>query len=88
MHSRLALVSYSLATLAGICLISGLTIMANERGIQSVCGKTGRSIVNDRLFVRHEAQTSYCRRSPNKRLVIVWRFSVYCYVVKGRGKAT
>lgn len=33
MDDRLALVSYSLATLAGICFISGLAIMAGERGL-------------------------------------------------------
>jgi hypothetical protein len=33
MDDRLALVSYSLATLAGICFISGLVILAGERGL-------------------------------------------------------
>lgn len=33
MHDRIALVSYSFATLAGICLISGLAILASERGM-------------------------------------------------------
>lgn len=33
MDDRLALVSYSLATLAGICFISGLAILASERGL-------------------------------------------------------
>lgn len=34
MHdNRLALVSYSLATLAGICFISGLAILVSERGM-------------------------------------------------------
>lgn len=33
MTDRLALVSYSLATIAGICFISGLAILASERGM-------------------------------------------------------
>lgn len=33
MNDRLALVSYGLATLAGICFISGLAILASERGM-------------------------------------------------------
>ena len=33
MNGRLALVSYSLATLAGICFVSGLAILASERGM-------------------------------------------------------
>ena len=33
MDDRLALVSYSLAALAGICFISGLAILASERGL-------------------------------------------------------
>ena len=33
MHDRLALVSYSLATVAGICFISGLALIASERGL-------------------------------------------------------
>lgn len=33
MNGRLALVSYTLVTLAGICLVSGLTILASERGM-------------------------------------------------------
>lgn len=33
MKNSLAVVSYSLATLAGICFISGLAIMASERGM-------------------------------------------------------
>jgi hypothetical protein len=33
MRDRNALVSYGFATLAGICFISGLAILANERGI-------------------------------------------------------
>lgn len=33
MENRLAVVSYSLATLAGICFISGLAILASERGM-------------------------------------------------------
>lgn len=33
MKDRLSLVSYSLATLAGICFISGLAIIASERGV-------------------------------------------------------
>lgn len=33
MHDRLALVSYGFATLAGICFISGLAILASERGM-------------------------------------------------------
>lgn len=32
MNNRLALVSYSLATLAGACLVSGLAILASEKG--------------------------------------------------------
>ena len=33
MKDRIALVSYGFATLAGICFISGLAILASERGI-------------------------------------------------------
>lgn len=33
MQDRLAIVSYSFATLAGICFISGLIIIASERGL-------------------------------------------------------
>lgn len=33
MTNRVALVSYSLAALAGICFISGLAILASERGM-------------------------------------------------------
>ena len=33
MDDGLAFVSYSLATLAGICFISGLVILASERGL-------------------------------------------------------
>lgn len=33
MTDRLAFVSYSLATLAGICFISGLALIASERGM-------------------------------------------------------
>lgn len=33
MNSRLALVSYGLVTLAGICFVSGLAILASERGM-------------------------------------------------------
>lgn len=33
MNDRLALVSYSLVTLAGICFVSGLAILASERGM-------------------------------------------------------
>jgi hypothetical protein len=33
MKDRLSLVSYGLATLAGICFISGLAIIASERGM-------------------------------------------------------
>lgn len=33
MYDRLAFVSYGLATLAGICFISGLAIIASERGM-------------------------------------------------------
>ena len=33
MNDRVALVSYSLATLAGICFISGLALLASERGM-------------------------------------------------------
>lgn len=33
MNDRLALVSYSLATIAGICFISGLALLASERGM-------------------------------------------------------
>ena len=33
MNDRLALVSYSLATLAGICFFSGLAILSSERGM-------------------------------------------------------
>ena len=32
MNDKLAVVSYSLVTLAGICFISGLAILASERG--------------------------------------------------------
>jgi hypothetical protein len=30
MKNRLSLISYSLATLAGICFVSGLVILSNE----------------------------------------------------------
>ena len=33
MKDRIALVSYSFATLAGICFVSGLAILASERGM-------------------------------------------------------
>lgn len=33
MKDRLSLVSYGLATLASICFISGLAIIASERGM-------------------------------------------------------
>ncbi len=33
MDKKIALVSYSLATIAGICFVSGLTILAGERGL-------------------------------------------------------
>jgi hypothetical protein len=33
MTDRLAFVSYSLATIAGVCFISGLAILASERGM-------------------------------------------------------
>ena len=33
MTNRLAFVSYGLATLAGICFVSGLAILASERGM-------------------------------------------------------
>jgi hypothetical protein len=33
MSRKLAVISYSLVTLAGICLVSGLTILASERGM-------------------------------------------------------
>ena len=33
MDNKLTLVSYSLATIAGICLVSGLAILAGERGL-------------------------------------------------------
>jgi hypothetical protein len=33
MKDKIAVVSYSLATLAGICFISGLAILASERGM-------------------------------------------------------
>lgn len=33
MRDRVAIVSYGLATLAGICFISGLAILASERGM-------------------------------------------------------
>lgn len=33
MQDRLTIVSYSFATLAGICFISGFIILANERGL-------------------------------------------------------
>lgn len=32
MNKQVTLVSYSLATIAGICFVSGLTILASERG--------------------------------------------------------
>ena len=31
--NRLALVSYSFATLAGVCFISGLALLVSERGM-------------------------------------------------------
>lgn len=33
MYDRLTLVSYGLATVAGICFISGLALLASERGM-------------------------------------------------------
>ena len=33
MKDKLSIVSYSLATLAGICFVSGLALIASERGI-------------------------------------------------------
>lgn len=33
MQNRLSIVSYSLATIAGVCFISGLAIIASERGM-------------------------------------------------------
>jgi hypothetical protein len=33
MRNRLAFVSYSLVTLAGICFISGAALIASERGL-------------------------------------------------------
>lgn len=33
MDDRLTLISYGFATLAGICFISGLAILASERGM-------------------------------------------------------
>ena len=33
MQDRLSIVSYSLATIAGVCFISGLAIIASERGM-------------------------------------------------------
>lgn len=33
MNNRLALVSYSLVTMAGVCFVSGLAILASERGM-------------------------------------------------------
>lgn len=33
MVDKLAVVSYSLVTLAGICFVSGLAILASERGM-------------------------------------------------------
>lgn len=33
MTDRLAFASYSLATIAGVCFISGLAILASERGM-------------------------------------------------------
>lgn len=33
MRKELALVSYGLATIAGFCFISGLALMASERGM-------------------------------------------------------
>jgi hypothetical protein len=32
MHSKLSLVSYTFAALAGICFIKGLLILSDERG--------------------------------------------------------
>ena len=33
MQNRLSIVSYSLATIAGVCFISGLAVLASERGM-------------------------------------------------------
>ena len=42
--NRLAIVSYSLASLAGVCFVSGLAILVSERGMHD--GEIGSYIVN------------------------------------------
>lgn len=46
MLDRLALVSYGLVTIAGICFISGLAILSDERGLER--GQTGNYTIDIR----------------------------------------
>ena len=64
-----ALLSYTLATVSGLCLVSGVTILS-ARGIR-------KSGIHVGLRCKYQTKASHHRRTFDQRSITVWRSCDY-----------